>query len=288
MPVRLPIPVREIIDLLSSSPFSRHSPAPTTIRKDEDPFMSSPLPPSPSSMFSAFAERAKAAALAREVQGSEGSEGREEKISIWDTPDDPREVKPPPVTKNKRDSKITAPAEVKRRSARKVTEKSKVEKKAPLGNGKINARVVKSSLEAMTKSRYFPEKQQLKNQEDPPDVLTALNLAPGDTTLAPKSPNKGPHPEPPLHVTRRQWTPVKDTVSLSGSSPSLANGELKMTKVAAFGSMIDAMRYSTELSEKSQEVSISKENHVENVLIRKRAIEVGKLDKNPDIIESVY
>lgn len=224
--------------------------------------------------------------MAREVQGREG---KEEKTSIWDTPDDPREVElPPPATKSKRDSKTTAPAGVKKPRARKVIGKSKVEKKAPLGNGKIKARVVKSSLEATAKSKYFPEKQQPKDLEHPPDVLTALNLTPGNTALAPKSPNRGLHPEPPLHVTRRQWTPVKDTVLLSGSSPSLANGELKMTKVAAFSSMIDAMRYSTELSEKSQEVPISMENRVENVLIKKRAIEVGKLDRNPDIIESVY
>lgn len=222
-------------------------------------------------MFSAFAAKAKAKARAREAQASEG---KAEKTSIWDVLDDDArepELPPPPLpaTKKKRTSETTAPAGVKKPRTRKVTGKPKAEKKPPLRNGKIQAKVVKSPLEAATTSKYFPEKQQ-----GPPDISITLDPVPKRTALAPKLPNQESHPEPPLHVIRRQWTPVKDTNLPLDSSPHLANGELKIDKASVFGSMIDTMRYSTELPESTREASVSMENRAENVLIKKRVIEV--------------
>lgn len=219
-------------------------------------------------MFSAFAAKARA---------REASEGKAEKTSIWDVLDDDDarepELPPPPpplaAAKKKRASEATAPAGVKKPRTRKVTEKPKAEKKPALRNGKIQAKVVKSPLETATTSKYFPEKQQ-----EPLDIFVTLDPVPKRTALAPKLPNQGPHPEPPLHVIRRQWTPVKDTNFPLDSSPHLANSELKMDKASVFGSMIDTMRYSTEPSESTREASVSMENRAENVLIKKRVIEV--------------
>lgn len=220
--------------------------------------MSSPLPPSPSVMFSAFA------AKAREAQGSKG---KVEKSSIWDIPDDVRDLGLlPSATKNKRASKAVEHAGAKKPKTRKATEKSKAEKKAPLRNGKIQAKVIKSPLETSKKSKYFSEKQQ-----ELPDILITLGPVPKNAALAPKSPNQELRHEPPLHVIRRQWTPVKDTDFPLDSSPHLANGEPKMDKISVFNSVINSMRYSTESSENA---SVSIDNCAENVLVKKRAIEV--------------
>lgn len=276
------MPVREIIDLLSSSPLPQYSPAPSTMtKKNQDLLMSSPLPPSPSVMFSAFAERAAAAAAAKakETQGS-----KVEGTAIWDTPEDTREVElpPQPGTKNKRASKTITHAGVKKPRAQKATVKSKAEKKTQLRNGQIKARVVKNPLELGMSSKYFPEKPQPMGREHPPEIPTISTIS--DPTLnkiplAPKSPNQGPHLEPPLYVTRRQWTPVKNTGFLPDNSSPLVNGEPKVTK-ATFSKMIGAMRYSTESFENAQEVSVSMDNRASNGLIKKQAIEVRKLNRN--------
>lgn len=209
-------------------------------------------------MFSAFA------AKAREAQGSRGEA---EKSSIWDIPDDVRDLELLPLaTKNKRVSKAAEHAGAKKLKTRKATEKSKAEKKAPLRNGKIQAKVVKIPLETGKKSKYFSEKQQ-----ELPDILITLGPVPKNAALAPKSPNHRLRHEPPLHVIRRQWTPVKDTDFPLDSSPHLTNGEPKMDKIGVFSSVINSMRYSTEPSENAREASVSR---AENVLVKKRVIEV--------------
>lgn len=228
-------------------------------------------------MLNIFTERAVAVAKVKEAQGPL------EKTSIWDISDDAGEVELPPPVAKRRTAKTTADTGVKKPRAQKTIEKSKVEKKAPPKDRKIKARVVKSSvIQTGTKSKYFPEAQQqtwseamVGNQETLSSISVTQDTASKKTALIPKSPNQlPPHLEPPLHVIRRQWTPVKNTVLTLDSSSPLVNGEPKMTKKDIFGSMVDVMRYSTESCQNSREASVSMEDRIGNCLTKKRAIEV--------------
>lgn len=278
MAVKPPVPAKEIIDLLSSSPPSRQTSVPTTIiGNNESPPMSSPLPPSPSVVFNALAERAAVAAKAREARGNEGTSG---KVSVREVPDNAGDVLLPlPAAKNKRATKAATDTGVKKPRARKSTKVETV----PLKDRKIKSRVIKNPIaQTGTKSKYFVESRgqnftemTARDQGPVSDASIALDPAPRKEVLVPKSPNQlPPYLKPPLHVIRRQWTPVKNTTLTLGSSSPLANGEPKMTKKAVFGSMVDVMRYSTESTQSSREVSTGMEDRIGNGLTKKRAIEV--------------
>lgn len=282
MSAKLPIPVSQVIDLISSSPPRQHSPT----AGGGGSLASSPLLPSPSAMLRHFVERTAAKNTLKDGN-------KVEKTFIWDVPNDMGELEilPPLAAKRQRATKTTSNV-VKKPRARKTTEGSNVEKKVPLKDGKLKARVVKRTPQTDTKSKYFSDEQPeggtstsglpVYDQQILQDVPMILDTVPKKKALLPKSPNRRPPLDPPLHVTRRQWTPVKDTALILSSSSPLVNGEPKKSKREVFGSIVEVMRYSTESLQSSREASTSIEGRVGNGLTKKRAIEVRE---HPQITE---
>jgi hypothetical protein len=283
MSVKTSIPIKQVINLVSSSPPHRKP-------SSSNDLMSSPLP-SPSSMLKQFS-MIGASSKAGIAQPPNKGRTEGEEPSVWDVPndavEDQGEASPPtfPPARKKRAVKVTAnpPASKKPRAPRKTGDNSKVErKKRPLKDGKLKARVIKSAT-GPSKSKYFAEQQEgglsvsgpCVNDSNPLLDNPALqDVYSKQSTPTQESPSQQSALDPSVPVIRRQWTPVKNTIlSVDSPSPSMG-GEARKSKRSAFDDMVGVMRYTTNSRQSSQEALVGKEDVIfANGLRNKRPLEV--------------
>ncbi|KAH8153752.1 uncharacterized protein LAJ45_02565 [Morchella importuna] len=283
MSVKTSIPIKQVINLISSSP-------PHRVPSPSNDLVSSPLS-SPSSKLKQFSMTGASSKVGIAQSPDKGrTEGEEP--SVWDVSNDAVEdqgkASPPtlPPARKKRAVKATEdpPASKKSRTPHKTRDNSKVErKKRPLKDGKLKARVVKSAT-GPSKSKYFAEQQEGELSISGPSVNDSSpfldNPALQDvyskqSTPTQESPSQQSALNPSIPVIRRQWTPVKNT-TLSVDSPSpLMGGEVRKSKRSAFDDMVGVMRYTTNSRQSSQEALVGKEDVIfANSLRNKRPLEI--------------